>query len=445
MDVTLPQEQAHGSSAPLLVPLYQSCRLTPNENIPPINPTNLGATRSVTFELAPDNCMNFSKFLLEYDISYKPTDDVGGGEEDEDENPDQRYLCTYNTFNIAYLRVYNTSGMNLLLLDDTYNHYRDLMTLLVRKTRNIKRQKYYFDGVMLSSEQDNVADNVFVEGNEPRVIHVKIPFQELWNTLLSCKTDLFFGEKIFITIKWGLLSNFGCYAHGLERDENSQMLIAGNTKPFVTEDVTISNIYLNAVYNQDTSCNENTCNYCLKHAIDLNDFHCITYTQQYTGANYNINYQFSLNSSLGPYVKYILYYAYEQGNNRPIHYGVPWNDNEGKDCYYRWCINDYPYTINFVNPNNYENYQTLSSILEDSWYDRFVDVDWPNKFIDILKFSDADLVNVTNRVGRSLDTEIKISFEGKNPNWVGKTIIHRFYVITGRAVKINSSGIETIV
>lgn len=109
-------------------------------------------------------------------------------------------------------------------------------------------------------------------------------------------------------------------------------------------------------------------------------------------------------------------------------------------------INDYPYTINYVNPNNYENYQTLSAaILQDSWYDRFVNRDWPDKFIDILKFSDSDLANQSNRVGRSLDTAIKISFEGRNPNWTGKTIVHRFYVITGRALKINSSGVETVV
>lgn len=205
MDITLPQEQAHGSSAPLLVPLYQTCRLTPNENIPTIQPTGLGTTRSVTFELAPDNCMNFSKFLLEYDITYKKSG--------------SKHLCLYNTFNIAFLKVYNTAGVNLLLLDDSYNHYRDLMTLLCRKTRNIKRQKYCFDGYALHSEQQTIEgrDITITSPSTAYVEHVKIPFEELWNTLLSCKTDLFFGEKIYIQIKWGLVSGFGCHCDSVTK------------------------------------------------------------------------------------------------------------------------------------------------------------------------------------------------------------------------------------
>lgn len=92
-----------------------------------------------------------------------------------------------------------------------------------------------------------------------------------------------------------MLNGFGCYCDDINKNkvQNGQIKVPAKRIDFAVGNVAIEDICLHVVYNQDTSYNDNTCNYCLRHPIDLNDFHCITYAQEYSQTADKMNYQFT--------------------------------------------------------------------------------------------------------------------------------------------------------
>lgn len=119
----------------------------------------------------------------------------------------------------------------------------------------------------------------------------------------------------------------------------------------------IINPKLYVCYNKDPTCNANTINYCIHHPIDFTDFNIVQLTKDAIQDNTTFNYNFSINSSIGSYVKFLLYRAYfiEPWYRRT----VPFNKPSDR---LRWQINVFVYTPDYLYPCRYETWEYMKYI-----------------------------------------------------------------------------------
>lgn len=220
----------------------------------------------------------------------------------------------------------------------------------------------------------------------------------------------------------------------LDTDENKSNIA------WVQDDCYINDVKFYCCYNKDATCNANTRQYCLSKPIDFNDFHC---KKVVMNDQRDFNYSFTINSSIGPYVRFIIYRAYD-------------SDGEllemNKDTQTRWYLNDFIVNADYEKMTYYDGYNQVYPFVKGSWYDYYLDSDFKTKYFDILNFGSYNLVDQNSRSGRPLASDTKIGYEissssfvKKDGETVAKSITHCFYIITGRMVTINNSGLVNIV
>lgn len=479
MSLSIPKEQKHGVETPVMLPFYQYVKLSPMGNVTPFQLNNNNYSDEIRWELSGDNIINLAKSYIQYDIvvnttvipANTPNANVANGFTG---NPNAIAVQTYPNvltgikegFGLASFRICNQTGTDLVRLDDSYEPYRIFMDEIVRKRPDQYYNDNFYDGIQLAWN-NNVKDKEIVSeyskypdylvnhiggGNageyvldnfQHNVIHVKIPLGRFYNTFAAMKSDLFFAERMYICIRFQTLNNFGVlrsYCHKEIYDN------AGNVVPdhfFDTaaqnEVFTLENFKFYAYYNKDSQCNNNTKNFCLSKPIQFNDFRCHQVTC--TSPTGKFNYSFTLNSSNGPFLRFIIYRQYDLTNNRWCE--IPMTSQ------FRWMINDFVHQPDYANMQYDDSYMMVQDYFKDSWFDVFRQHQrFNHKFFEILNFGSRDLDNIKNQAGRPLATDLKITFDfdcGGDAAWPRLNISHRFYIITGRLCTINGSGIVSVV
>lgn len=509
---TIPENQDHSLEKPILIPQYQYVKLAPTNYLPKLPAKDKDSTQTVTFEIPGDNVINFANTYLEYDVTL-----TGKWHNDLDNLPQefhQNYSDTSKTltteygieevnlklaptFNIAQVRVYNQNGVNLFLADDTYNTYIDLIRKIVnRKEDQHNTSEGYYDGYhfrwddeekkyisdcMINTYDYNYFDKWLTDAgySGPFTIHqkyksatkqmtkdipinttfsytfrVKLFFKELYNSILSLKSDIWFGEKIKIDIKFGIKDKFGCIEniYALNNEEKYDHCDEGfEIEPLryhKLESVELNKFFLYACYNQDSACNENTINYCLNNEIHINDFHCARHTTNVLTTQDHYVYQFNANSAYGSYLKFIIYRNWYNKQSEHTEF------DEDISCFwhgakFRWMLNDFPMTVDYLDCENYDSYERLRPILQGSIYDLNSEKNFMSDFFDIINFGNEKLDDQQVVCGKPLDNEYKFTFDAYNPKWKqmkdGQLLINDYYIITGRMLKIGKMGIEAVI
>lgn len=502
VQVTIPETQVHATQTPALKPFYQEVKITPINNVNEIAISDTVSSSTITFDIPGENVINFYDSYMVYDMdlpTYTIADDdyqllyhrerphlpetyhgypLQGEDQNEMYRPCGARCALRNSFGIHSIRVYNSNGINLFYVDENYSDYIDFMRILTRsQTNEINNDHKYFDGCEVVYDQllrKNVVsdyinpaapaeaneEEVFIDDlkwydRKSRTVKVKLYFRELFNSILSLKSDIRFFEKIKIDIKFNTIRHFAYGyidmmaiagdVHNLGEDGElveypvHVKIVDPNAK---ITGLRLRNFCIMACYNQDIACNENTINYICSHEIDINDFH-VNSVNITNSASSHVNYQFQINSSYGPYLKFILY------RNLNI-YGEPyyWAENSN----FRWFINDFPWTVDYVRVNpEYESFQKLIKRLKNCYYNNNRREEFVENFFELLDFSNESLINMASRSGRPLDEEVKLTLEANNQTWanleVNKdlNIGHRFYIVTGRLLKINRQGVEAVI
>lgn len=479
MSLSIPKEQKHGVETPVMLPFYQYVKLSPMGNVTPFQLNNNNYSDEIRWELSGDNIINLAKSYIQYDITINNAV-IGANTPNTTiaangfTGPNQINANTYPNcmrgvkegFGLASFRICNQTGTDLVRLDDSYEPYRIFMDEIVRKRPDQYYQLDFYDGIQLAWD-DNVKDKViqddygitygstnahigggnageYILGNTAqKIIHVKIPLGRFYNTFAAMKSDLFFAERMYICIRFQTLNNFGNISTYCKNQiyDNAGHAIANHT--FTTNPVatpfTLGNFKFYAYYNKDSQCNNNTKNFCLSKPIQFNDFRCHQVTcQSPTG---KFNYSFTLNSSNGPFLRFIVYRQWDTNNNRWVN--IPYT------AQFRWMINDFVHQPDYANMEYNDSYMMMQEYFKDSWYDVFrQNKTFNQKFFEILNFGSRDLDNIKNQAGRPLASDLKITFDfdsGGNATWNGLNISHRFYIITGRLCTINGSGIVSVV
>lgn len=499
IQVTVPESQVHVTETPALKPFYQELKITPINNVTEIVISENNASTLISFDIPGENVVNFYDSYLTYDMTLPKyeisTVDYANLEEkklkfpqiyhgnvlvDQASNYEMQQGIHYyyeptgvkcalrNSFGIDSIKVYNSNGVNLFYVDKNYNDYIDFMRMLARsETTEINNDKQYFDGCELFWDPDlhryvvedlssfdssnNPVNNVFKNEvkwyNGIDKVKVKLYFKELFNSILSTRSDLRFFEKIKIDIKFGTIKQFaygfidcvGEYTNPLTGyiDHPHQKIIDPNSK---LSNMKLSNFNMMLACNQDYACNENTINYLCTHEIDINDFHVnSTYIQACNTEH--MNYQFNINASMGPYLKFVLYRNLDELGN-------PFYWDEGSNM--RWYVNDFPWSLDYIRVNpQYESFQKLIKRIKNSYYNNNRREYFTENFFELLDFSNESLINMSSRSGRALNEELKLTLEANNFTWYrldsGTNIGHRFYIITGRLLKLNEHGIEAVI
>lgn len=207
--ITMPEEQIQQTEAPALVPFYQFVKVSPINNITQIIINDNTSTQVLTFEIPGENVVNLSKCYLDYTLSefkFNNKNVPAGNAYDVD------YIMN-NTFGLSSIRVYNTNGVNLFYVDETYNDYIDIMRRICRKTNEIyNNDDTYFDGYKRKWSTtrnkyvtdfnhrmeeyatkvvwDEVKNNDYDLYTNQHTLKIKLFFNELFNSILCLKTDI---------------------------------------------------------------------------------------------------------------------------------------------------------------------------------------------------------------------------------------------------------------
>lgn len=420
MTSIIPISQQHESLIPSFQPVYNWITITPNQTRSMTTLHKESASDPIEFDLSGDNCINLSKSYLEFTLTVV-TDGTGVVDP----------IVLDNTFNFNTIKVHNRTGTLLCDLDINYNQFRDLMDELSRKfPDDIKESTELstsFDGLHLNNKYQIANKLIDNTANTTTTILCRYHFNHFYNTILAYQNDIFFGESILIQFTWGGFSNmFSCAS-------------AGFLDHIATVVVTDPKLYV--CYNKDPTCNKNTINYVTHNPIDFTDFNIVRETKNKSTTSERFNYNFTINSSIGPYLKYIIYRAYESDGKTPIIF----NDNTDR---FRWMINDFVYTPDYLYVKNYESYQQMYHLVKGSFYDKCNTAAYYQKFFEILNFTSGQLNELKMRAGRPLSTDIKVTMDAYCKNFTGNNggvVYHRFFVITGKMLYINEKGVEKVV
>lgn len=503
-EVEVPEELDPKVTVQDLHPQYQYIELTPYQFVGSYNLKKDGICDNILqFEIPADNVMNLAKSFITCNVKIDHPRFLDNVNDDwlkianliQTVTPDNettaavlnhtRYSLDLLSYNIAYLRVYTSNGVNLFYVQDTaYSDYVDFIRPFERKKDDISATQFdnqFFDGGTyydpLSSKQlyrfggmgdlvqfrpyytmDGCFSTDQAKADMSVTYTMVIKFSELYNSILSTKTDMYFGEKLKIDIKFGPIDKMACgEIHWIPMREVRDLVnIYERDEFFLDYDVnaiTITNPILHMCYNQDAACNENTINYCLSNDINIADFHVITMAwPMYTDTNFI--YQFNLNASFGPYLKYILVRCL------PSKYKT-WFDSDARyaitNTKSMWKINDWALTPDYVKWDNWEKWYEYEDYWKDSWFIWYTDHNFRNHPFDLLNFGSKNLVDLQAKDGKSLEKEIKFTYNMNTPqftetgtdsakwNTYGMSQkIFYFYVITGRVLKINKTGVEAI-
>lgn len=449
MSLSIPISQKYSSDIQVFDPKQQWIRITPNQTRDVITLSETNSSNTVTFELSPDNCVNLSQSYLEWEQRF-----YWDKKEQVSEN---LKVFLFNTFNLSTIRVYNITGSLICDLDFQYNDYRDIAAQIAKKV--ILDDTYFdpksklFTGIhkewddtlkrwkiakrMIDVPTSDAPTKDIPMQDQKNIYKVRMVLGELYNTILSLSNDMFFGEKIFIQFTFGQRSK-SCFA----TKQNGTEFFS------IQPHVDLYNLELYACYNTDADCNSNTINWVYRHPIDFNDFNIVQTTVTNSTSTSHFQYNFTIDSSIGPYVKYILYTAVDD-NGLSVSFG-------DKDCRFRWLLNDFVYTPDFLMVANQDSYYQMQKILATTYFDQYNTTPFPDKFIEILKFTaDNNLTNIKSRGGRPLDSQLKITFDCYNPKFgpnqksqngsIINSVTHRFYIITGRILEIGMRGIQRVV
>lgn len=490
---SIPQSQVHNTIVPAYVPDYNHISISPNQTRDVITLNTNTSTDTITFELSPEACMNLSKSYLDFTIEIEPgISSVDAS--DTDTNPwtldppieaaldigHDLYDCLLlrNTMNINTLKVYNKTGTLLCDLDSSYNEYRDLMQMIAQKyPQDFKGERYYkdvFDGMYVTSNLNETpivmpqqlylygsedmrkkelmgSDNCYIKkvaGKDWLYTkkYCRFHLGDLYNTILSNKSDIYFGESIYIQISFGSIINWLMSVKKTTEDdayEEWHHITEYDGRWLNYVKMSIHNPKLYVAYNKSTDCNMNTIKYCTHHGIDFTDFNVVQVTKDPIRGDQTFNYNFTINSSIGPYVKFILYRAYvNDANNRSI---VSFTKPDDR---IRWQINDFVCTPDYLYVSKYQTWEYIYPIIRGSFFD-ISEYNYISDFFDILNFSTDSLTELKTRVGRDLSKDLKISYDVKNWNFdfdhYEKTIHHKFYIITGKMLILSARGVEKVV
>lgn len=477
MALTIPKEQKHGVDIPAMMAFYQYVKLTPMGSKSDHEIYETSYSDEIKWELSGENIINLAKSYIQFDLEFETKGvsadafiKIGDGSKVA---PTAGELYPHfvkgmkKGFGIASFRLCNQTGTDLVKLDDSYEPYRVFMDELVRKRADIFYQTNFYDGIELKWD-DKIHENVMSDVNEwemdkdedkasimptggtkdtdeffkyknTKTIHVKLQLGKLYNTFCALKSDVFFAERMFICLRFQTNPNFGPVV-AYKNDKTTNFTGNITNAPVTTK---LKNFFFYAYINKDTDCNNNTKSYCLSKPIQFNDVKChqIVVNQNTTGL---FNYSFTLNSSNGPFLRYIIYRPWIEKEKR--YAVIPEN------AQFRWLINDFVYQPDFSLMQYYDSYMTVQDYFKDSWYDIFGrNRTFNEKFFEILNFGSKDLDNIKNQSGRPLATDLKITFEFSAPGNIGKNdfvdheITHRFYIVTGRMCTINGSGIVSVI
>lgn len=417
MTSIIPISQQHESLIPSFQPVYNWITVTPNQTRSVTKLHKESASDPIEFDLSGDNCINLSKTYLEFTLQVT----IDTCAED---------ITLDNTFNFNTIKVHNRTGTLLCDLDINYNQFRDLMDQLSRKYPDDIKEPHElstsFDGMHLNDKYQIAKKNISKTANTQTVILCRYHFNHFYNTILAYQNDIFFGESILIQFTWGGFSNMFTCATANFLDDLS---------------VVVTDPKLYVCYNKDPTCNKNTINYVTHNPIDFTDFNIVRETKNKTATSNRFNYNFTINSSIGPYLKYIIYRPYEADGKTPIIFA---NDTDR----FRWMINDFVYTPDYLYIKNYESYQQIYHLVKGSFYDKCNVAAYYKKFFEILNFTSGPLNELKMRAGRPLSTDIKITMDAYCNNFTdgaGGTVYHRFFVITGKMLYINEKGVEKVV
>lgn len=402
MSLSIPVSQKYSSEIQVFKPEQHWIRITPNQTRDVITLQEGVSSNTVTFELSPDNCINLAQSYVEWDqkVYWEKESDV----------TDEATVVLFNTFNLSTIRVYNITGSLICDLDFQYNDYRDLAAQLAKKVivddnyfdissklftgihkewngtegRYEIRNRTFAVNANQAPTKDKPIDKDSRDIPHPNICKVRMALGELYNTILSLSNDMFFGEKIFIQFTFGP-RNKTC------------MCVKGNYVPETQVDFTLKqphvdlyNLELYACYNTDPDCNANTLNWVYRHPIDFNDFNIVQTTVTNSTATEHFQYNFTIDSSIGPYVKYILYTAVDDNG-----FTIPFDSPTAR---FRWLLNDFVYSPDFLYVANQDSYYQMQKMLTSTYFDQYNILAFPKKFIEILKFTaDNNLTNIKSR------------------------------------------------
>lgn len=334
--IAVPNSQKHEAIIPAYIPVYNHILVTPNQSRNQTILSTNSNSDSITFEISGDNCVNLSKTYLEFELDYTPgavrnhnPNPAGGGWAYPWawNDPNINNLVLRNSMNFGSLKVYNKTGTLLCDLDSSYNEYNNLAYELSNQYPvDVKHQQYleyYFIGETFQNQNQighriicdflnaaNANGGVFDYYAEQHpggldVLHGRIMcryhFEHLYNTILALKNDIYFGEVIYVQFTFAPIMNWLWH---LETNN----VMNNIWHPHVG--MRIVNPKLLVCYNKDPTCNANTINFYTHHPIDFTDFNVVQLTKDPIPGNRVFNYNFSINSSIGSYVKFILYRAY---------------------------------------------------------------------------------------------------------------------------------------
>lgn len=416
MTSIIPISQQHESLIPSFQPIYNWISITPNQTRSSTKLNQDTASDVIEFELSGDNCINLSKSYLEFTLQVS----IDACTAD---------ITVDNTFNFNTIKVHNRTGTLLCDLDGNYNYFRDLMDQLSRKypddIKEANEYSTYFDGMTIVNNTIGITN--FGKVKATKTLLCRFHFNHFYNTILAYQNDIFFGESILVQFAWGAYkkmfsSTAAAYLQSIK-------------------DVKILDPKLWVCYNKDPTCNKNTIDYVTHNPIDFTDFNIVQESKDKTATSERFNYNFTINSSIGPYLKYIIYRAYDSDNKKVLHF------SHSTDRF-RWMINDFVYTPDYLYVKNYESYQQIYHLVKGSFFDKCNILPYQDKFFEILNFTSGALNELKMRAGRPLATDIKVTLDAYAQNFVdvnGGTVYHRFFVITGKMLYINEKGVEKVV
>lgn len=275
--------------------------------------------------------------------------------------------------------------------------------------------------------------NTHLHGN----ILCRFRFSDIYNTILAQKNDIYFGEVIYIQFTFAPIINWL-----IHYNETSNPSMKDVWQSSVAMKIVNPRLYV--CYNKDPTCNANTINYTTHHPIDFTDFNIVQITKDPIDGSSTFNYNFSINSSIGSYVKFILYRAYYNG----MHNRLPVSFNDENDRL-RWQINDFVYTPDYLYPAKYQTWEYMRNIIQNTLYEKCNSTAFADQFFDVLNFSSDRLTELKLRAGKDLASDLKITLDCANRNFDGKTqkntIHHKFYIITGKQLIIGPRGVEKVI
>lgn len=469
MSLSIPKEQRHNSDVPVMIPFYQYVRLSPIQSSTDVTINTSTFSDEVRFEITGDNVINLSKTYLQYQVKVKFAKIAANVNSDKwPEHYPSHIALSPEGFGLASVRICNQTGTDLVRVDDTYEPYRVFMDELNRRWEDQYNQNIYYDGIKTEYDNDwhnfkiqdyyyaelpksstvikNNGDyktfdrDVVMEDTQPTVTAIiKLPLGKLFNTIGSLDSDIFFGERIYLSFRWQQLSKFTNVKDDFigTKVSNPDIRYQYNYGLTPIKSVRLTDLKLYACYNKDPECNKNTMNYCLSKPIEFNDFRCHQITQ--ANPNGTFSYSFTLNSSNGPYLRFIIYRCYDKETGKPIKFQQATTKS-------RWLVNDFVWTPDYDDMKYADEYELIKPYVKNTWFDMFRSEPFCEKYFNILNFGSYDLANIKSRAGRPLASDLKVTLElTTGSDDFKKSCKHCFYIITGRLLTINQAGIVNVI